>query len=143
MANVGGIRELRIIRGSTTYIKEPLTPAQAELLAQRTGLLFTVKAQLDDGDDAAIIQIVEGGGLVRLNGLQPSNSSWASIEIEEVGVDVPVPTISLTIQAAATAKLTSWHSYMYHDWQLRGSTGVVIAIGFGRTYIVRDRTRVT
>lgn len=141
MPNVGGIPELHIQRGATTYLSANLSPEEIDLIDGRTGLWFTVKEQLDDSDEDAILQIQEGVGLVRLNGVQPSNSSWASITINEIVIPPNPPTIEMIIHAAATQHLTSWNSYLYHDLQLR-EEGVIVGFGFGRTYIVRDRTRV-
>ena len=135
------IDTLNIIRGDTIFIDKELTPAELELVDQRTGLWFTVKNQLDDVDEDAVIQITEGGGLIRLNGAVPTNSSWGRIAIEDVGdPGTPIWIISLTIEAQATALLGSWNSYFYHDFQMR-KEGRILTIGAGRTYIIRDRTR--
>jgi hypothetical protein len=65
-------------------------------------LTFSIKTKLRDADTAAIVTIVEGTGLTRLNGAA-TTAGWGSITInDEVAGD-----ITLRLESDATALLTS------------------------------------
>jgi hypothetical protein len=65
-------------------------------------LTFSIKTKLRDADTAAVVTIVEGTGLTRLNGAA-TTAGWGSITInDEVAGD-----ITLRLESDATALLTS------------------------------------
>jgi hypothetical protein len=60
-------------------------------ISGRTTLWLTAKRSRDQVDIAAILQITEADGLVRLNGAAAANAAWASITVtDEVAGDITV-----------------------------------------------------
>jgi hypothetical protein len=127
--------ELRIARGDTYIWVCQLAGGQKALLPSRTGLWFTLKRAYQDEDSEAKLQITEAGGLVVLNGAIPVLPAWGDLVVDEGN-----GTVTVTIQAEATALLTSYNSFWHYGMQLRTATAVT-TLKRGRAYIVRDVTR--
>ena len=83
------------LRGDTLRVSLPTMGD----ISTRTKLVMTVKANLTDADDQAVIQIVEGVGLVLLNAGQSVTASTASLTV----VDPTTGAVNLEIDASVTA----------------------------------------
>jgi hypothetical protein len=105
---------LTLIRGDTWA--QPVTALGS--LVGRTKLWFTVKSNESDPDSAAILQIVEGVGLVTLNGA-PATAGQGSIVV----TDAATGALTLNLAAAASAQLVL-ASRLYYDLQWLGPAGV-------------------
>lgn len=81
------------------YISIPI--ASLGDISLRTELWFTVKRNRSDADTQSIIQITEGGGLVRLNGAAYATPAHGSITV----TDAVAGDITIAIDEAATLLL--------------------------------------
>lgn len=98
-------------------------------IAGRNKLWFTVKARVDDADTAAVLQITEGGGLVRLNG---SASLPAGISTADGDINVTDETagdITITIEAAVTALFNTGQHFNYDIQVLTGTAVATKVVG--------------
>ena len=103
-------------------------------LSNRTKLVFTAKANVNDSDSMAVLQVLEGTGLVRLNGSGQVISSTASLTVTSDSTG----TVNLEIDASVTAALAvqdlAW------DVQVISSTGVTTPVR-GMLTVVADVTQ--
>ena len=90
------------VRGDT--LRKALTTVGS--VAARTKAWFTVKRKFNDPDSAALIQIIEGTGLVVYDGAVATNPALASLTIDNT-TGVPM----LVIDEALTAQFALWHAY--------------------------------
>jgi len=102
----------------------------------RTKLWFTVKTSENDQDSEALIQILEVGGLQRLNGAA-ATAGQGSIVV----TDATTGALTINLAAAATAQLAI-ASRLYYDVQWLGPNGVLTAAA-GRFTVLADVTRST
>lgn len=103
-------------------------------ITSRTKLWFTVKESEHDTDAAAKIQIVEGTGLVYLNGAAGS-SGQGSITV----TNATTGALTIALAAAATAQL-ELQQKLYWDVQYLSASGVQ-TIAEGTLKVVRDASR--
>jgi hypothetical protein len=126
------------VSGSTITLKrgDTLSAALAGLgsLAGRTKLWFTVKRALEDPDSAALVQIVEGTGLVTLNGAA-GTAGDGSVTV----TDATAGNLTVALAARATALLETWGTYTY-DVQILTASGVVTKAE-GAFVVLADATR--
>lgn len=118
------------LRGDTLSVSLPLLGN----LSTCTKLVMTAKSNLSDSDDQAVIQIVEGAGLLRFNGNVASDTTAANLTIQ----DATTGAVDLKIDAAVTAGLAiqdlSW------DVQVHLPSSIVSPVR-GTFSIVADVTR--
>lgn len=105
-------------------------------LAGRSKLYFTVKAALDDADTAAIIQVEESGGLLRLMGAA-GTSNQAALVVN----DATAGNITITVAAVAAA-LVPPATYYHYDVQKIVSS-VVTTVTMSDFIVTGDATRAT
>lgn len=107
-------------------------------LSDRTKLWVTGKYNVADPDSAAIFQVEETAGLLRIGGAAPVTGETATLTVtDEVAGDVTVE-----IGAAAAAKLRLVSDGVY-DAKWRNSDGEVIATAATALSISGDVTRAT
>lgn len=103
-------------------------------ITSRTKLWFTVKESENDADTASIIQIIEGTGLVYLNGAA-ATAAQGSLVV----TDATAGNVTITLAAAATEDL-ELSSRLYYDLQYLSAAGVT-TLTEGNAKVVRDATR--
>jgi hypothetical protein len=103
-------------------------------LSNRTKLVFTAKGNVSDSDSMAVLQILEGTGLARLNGSSQVNPGEASLIVTSVSTGE----VNLEIDASVTAALAVQD--LVWDVQAILSTGVTTPVG-GSLTVVADVTR--
>ena len=103
-------------------------------LSSRTKLVFTAKVSVNDSDLNAVLQILEGAGLVRLNGSNQVTSSSASLTVANISTG----TVNLEIDAIVTAALGIQD--LVWDCQAILSTGVTTPVR-GTLTVVADVTQ--
>lgn len=103
-------------------------------LAGRTKLWFTVKRWYDDADDDAVLMIVEGVGLTRLNGAAGTAGQGSVTVTDEATGDLTV-----VIAAAASAQLLPRETYLWDVQALLA--GGVVTRAQGAFTVVGDVTR--
>lgn len=106
-------------------------------LADADKVWLTVKhpSDLDDKDDeAALFQLTDADGLVRLNG-EEGTAADGSIDIDDPGTG----DITATLQAAAAWELSPSKQLRYDVQKLVGST--VSTLRSGKFYVLSDVTR--
>ncbi len=118
------------LRGDTLRFTLPLLGD----LSNRTKLVFTAKANLNDSDSMAVLQVIEGVGLVRLNGSGQAISSTASLIVTGVSTGA----VNLEIDASVTAALAVQD--LVWDVQAILSTGVTTPVR-GTLTVVADVTQ--
>lgn len=105
-------------------------------LVGRSKLWFTVKHRYDDADTAAILQIEETGGLLRLLG-----AAGTAIQGTLVVTDAATGALTLTLIPAASSLLIPGKHYLYDVQML---TGTVLRTLTAGTFVVSsDVTRAT
>lgn len=103
-------------------------------LVERDKLYFTVKGKLADADAAALIQIEESGGLLRLNGVEAAAGDGSlTVDNEMLG------NVTLRLEAAAAAKLVIAGGQFY-DLKLIDS-GEARPLTAGRLNVFATATR--
>ena len=118
------------LRGDTLRFTLPLMGD----LSSRTKLVFTAKANVNDLDSMAVLQVLEGTGLVQLNGSGQVISSTASLRVTSVSTG----TVNLEIDASVTAALAVQD--LVWDVQAILSTGVTTPVR-GTLTVVADVTQ--
>jgi hypothetical protein len=118
------------IRGDTLRISLPVMGD----LTSRTKLTLTVKADINDADSQAVLQIIEGTGLTRLNGAIPMDSGSASLTV----VNVTTGVVNLVMGANVTAQLAVCD--LVWDAQAILSTGITSPIR-GTLTVIADVTQ--
>ena len=103
-------------------------------LSNRTKLVFTAKVNVNDSDSMAVLQILEGTGLVRLNGSSQVISSTANLTVTSVLTGA----VNLEIDASVTAALAVQD--LVWDVQAILTTGVTTPVR-GTMTVVADVTR--
>jgi hypothetical protein len=103
-------------------------------ISTRTKLWFTVKESDNDPDTASILQIVEGTGLVYLNGAA-GTAGHGSVVV----TDTVTGALTITVQEDATAAL-ELASNLYYDIQWLHSGGTATPVD-GTFKVTRDATR--
>lgn len=103
-------------------------------LAGRTKLWFTAKSDRDDADSAAMIQVEETAGLLRLAGAAATAGQGTLTVTDAAAGDVRV-----TLVAAAAAAVTKGVKYHWDVQMLNGSG--VSTPGEGALRVVEDVTR--
>ena len=103
-------------------------------LSNRTKLVFTAKVNVNDSDSMAVLQILEGTGLVRLNGSSQVISSTANLAVTSVLTGA----VNLEIDASVTAALAVQD--LVWDVQAILTTGVTTPVR-GTMTVVADVTR--
>ncbi len=118
------------LRGDTLTVSLPVMGN----IATRTKLVMTAKASVADTDAQAVLQIVEGSGLVRLNGSGTGIVGAASLTV----TNATTGAVNLRIDAAATGQLAvrdlAW------DCQVFLTTGIATPIS-GMLSVVPDVTQ--
>lgn len=114
--------EITVYRGTTWMI------ALTELgsLATNSKLWFTVKEDLNDGDNAAILQIEKTDGLTRLNGAVYGTAADGALTID----DANAGNITITVKPAASKKIMP-RSNLHYDVKALTSAGVVTLLSDG------------
>ena len=118
------------LRGDTLRFTLPMMGD----LSSRSKLAFTAKANVNDSDSMAVLQILEGAGLVRLNGSSQVTSSCASLTVANISTG----TVNLEIDAIVTAALAVQD--LVWDVQAILSTGVTTPVS-GTLTVVADVTQ--
>ena len=118
------------LRGDTLRFTLP----QMGDLSNRAKLVFTAKANVNDSDSMAVLQVLEGTGLVRLNGIGQVFSSTASLTVSSVSAGA----VNLEIDASVTAQLAVQD--LVWDVQAILSTGVTTPVR-GTLTVVADVTQ--
>lgn len=93
-------------------------------IGSRTKLYFTVKARASDADSAALIQIEETAGLIRLAGAA-GTANQGTLLVN----DATLGNITLSLVGAAAAQLTPGTTYIYDVKMLVSATATVLAAG--------------
>lgn len=101
-------------------------------ISNRSKLWFTVKSELDDTDNDAVLQITESGGLIRVNGEAPGSSSIASITVD----NETLGNITIALDETLT-RLLAIGELKFYDIQVLRSTGAVNTLVQG-TLIAND-----
>ena len=118
------------IRGDTLRVALPLMGS----LTGRSKLVLTVKVSTSDTDLQAVLQVVEGIGLTRVNGSGSVNPASASLDV----IDATTGAVTLVVNADITAALAirdlEW------DTQVNFPTGIVSPLR-GSMTIVADVTQ--
>jgi hypothetical protein len=107
--------DISVRRGDTTTIS--LTGIGS--LVGRTKLWFTAKADIQDSDSLAVLQITESGGLVVLNGASPTTGQTATLTVTNEAEG----NVTIVITALATAVLSPFTAGAY-DIQMLVASGV-------------------
>jgi hypothetical protein len=118
------------LRGDTLRISLPLMGD----LSSRSKLVMTVKANVNDPDSQAVLQVVEGTGLMRLNGGIPLEATSANLAVANASTGAT----SLLIDANITAELAVRD--LIWDAQAILSTGIISPIR-GTLAVVADVTQ--
>ena len=118
------------VRGDTLRISLPLMGD----LANRTKLVMTAKANVNDTDTQAVFQVVEGTGLTRLNGSGLVTAGTASLTVTNASTGATALVIDPTTTAALAVRDLVW------DVQATQSTGITTPIG-GTFAVVADVTQ--
>ena len=107
-------------------------------LEGRTEVWFTLKRGYDYPDDAALLQITETGGLVRLHG-----AAVEAGEAAKAGIVVSAnnDTVTISVEAAITAQLAT--GTFQYDLQWKNATGDIYTVSLGTFTISGDVTRAT
>ena len=103
-------------------------------LNSRMKLVFTAKANVSDLDSMAVLQVLEGTGLVRLNGNGAVNSGTASLTVTNASTG----SVNLEIDASVTAALAIQD--LVWDVQAILSSGVTTPVR-GTLTVVADVTQ--
>jgi hypothetical protein len=103
-------------------------------ISGRSKLWLTVKASTEDADSAAIIQIEEGAGLIRLNGAAGTATDGTTTIINQV-----TGAVTFTLKPASTALLALSAGLIYDVQVLK--SGVVTTLTQGNFVVIRDATR--
>jgi hypothetical protein len=122
--------QITCLRGDTLSINLPLMGN----IVGRSKLVLTVKLSVNDDDAAAILQIMEGTGLVMLNGSSTTRTSDASLTVN----DATIGSVSLTVGATTTSQLMI--EDLVWDVQAYLSNGIVTPL-CGTLSVVGDVTR--
>jgi hypothetical protein len=122
--------QISCLRGDTLAVA---LPAMGNI-STRTKLVMTAKMNANEPDDQAIIQIIEGVGLVVSNGAETSMQSSANLTV----IDDVTGAVNLTINAEITAMLSVQD--LVWDVQAFLSSGIVTPI-CGMMSVVADVTR--
>lgn len=124
--------DITILRGDTVVIA--LTGLGS--ITTRTKLWFSIKdLPKSQADTAAIIELEETGGLLRLNGAT-TTTSYATLVVN----DATAGDITVTLKPAATAQLSIQDNLQY-DVQVLTAAGVVTTLTLGVADITEDVTR--
>ena len=118
------------LRGDTLRVSLPLMGN----LTGRTKLVLTAKATLSDSDSMAVLQVVEGTGLTRLNGGVASDADGGNLSVANASTGA----VNLVLSANTTASLAARD--LVWDAQAILSTGVVSPIR-GIMNVVADVTQ--
>ncbi len=118
------------LRGDTLRSSLPLMGS----LANRTKLVITVKANINDADDQAAFQVVEGIGLTRLNGNGTVTAGTANLVV----ADPTTGTVNLEVDASVTSMLAICD--LVWDVQVYFADGITTPIG-GVMSVVADVTQ--
>ena len=103
-------------------------------LSNRSKLIYTAKANINDSDSMAVLQVLEGTGLVRLNGSSQVICNSASLTVTNDSTG----TVNLEIDASVTAVLAV-QDFVW-DVQAILSTGVTTPVR-GILTVVADVTQ--
>jgi hypothetical protein len=98
------------------------------VLTGHAKLWFTVKAHLADPDSAAVVQIEETGGLLRLNGAAASSGNGSLLVTDAI-------TGALTVTVAAPATATVLPRGDYH-YDLQALSGTIVRTLTGGVFVV-------
>ena len=124
--------DITILRGDTVVIA--LTGLGN--ISTRAKLWFSIKdLPKSQADTAAIIEVEETGGLLRLNGTA-TTASYATLVV----TDATAGNITVTLKPAATAQLSIQDNLSY-DVQTMTAAGVVTTLTLGVADITEDVTR--
>lgn len=118
------------LRGDTLRIE---LPPMGDL-STRSKLVFTAKACVEDSDDRATLQVVEGIGLMRLNSSDPVDLAAGSLVVNEASTG----TVILSIDASITSKLAIQD--LVWDAQVFLATGISTPIS-GTMSVIADVTQ--
>lgn len=91
-------------------------------LTGRSALYFTAKRSTRYGDAHAILQVKEGTGLIRLNGAEPANASWASLVI----TDEAAGSGYLELEENATSSLDEVRPLEFDLKMIRGGASTLV-----------------
>jgi hypothetical protein len=122
--------QITCLRGDTLSVSLPLVGN----IIGRTKLIMTVKLNVNDDDEASILQIIEGAGLVALNGASTLLTSSASLTV----TDPTAGAVNLVIAASATCQLMI--EDLIWDVQVYLASGIVTPL-IGTFSVVGDVTR--
>jgi hypothetical protein len=103
-------------------------------LTSRSKLVMTAKVHVSDPDELAVFQVVEGVGLVRLNGSPSTTSAMASLTV----ADPNTGRVNLEIDASVTAEFAVID--LVWDVQAYLSTGIATPIN-GTMTVIADVTQ--
>ena len=106
-------------------------------LVGRTKLWFTVKDDTNAADTLAVIQILETGGLVRLNGAAATAGDGSLVV-----TDADLGNVTITLAATASAALAV--SLVRSTWDIQRLVGTVVTtLATGSFTVAADATRST
>jgi hypothetical protein len=105
-------------------------------LVGRTKLWFTVKTLDGDSDTAAILQIEETSGLIRLNG-----AAGTALQGSLTVTDATLGNLTISLVPAASAQLVAQQTYRYDVQKLTGT--VVNTLTQGAFTVQTDVTKAT
>jgi len=109
-------------------------PGYALDLSDQTAVYFTVKQQLADDDDKALVQIKSGTGLLYVEKKEA--------EFATDGVLTPAETTLRVVLAARSASLLESYAGPAHYWDIKKiTTSGPILVATGRTVISLPSTR--
>ena len=124
---------IEVQRGDTLT----LTVTRLGDISARTSFWFTIKADTDDVDTAALVQIEETAGLLYINGAAAGTAANGSITVTDaVAGDLTV--VLAAVEAAKLPVLGRW----YYDFQMLTASGVTTVLR-GRAILTGDATRET
>lgn len=118
------------VRGDTLRAFLPLMGN----LTDRIKLTLTVKSSINDVDAAAVLQVIEGAGLVRLNGRVAADTAYASLTV----TDALTGAVKLVVDASVTARLAAQD--LIWDCQAILPTGVISPV-CGTLMVIPDVTQ--
>lgn len=108
-------------------------------ISSRTKLWFTAKQSKDKSDDDAILQVLEGTGLIRLN-KAATTAAWAIIDV----TDASTGEVDITIYAAATSALVAMQGLVWDVKELiAASPADAVTLTDGLLNVVPSVTRAT
>ena len=121
---------ITIIRGDTLRVRLPVVGN----VVSRTKLILTAKADINDSDDEAVFQVMEGVGLLRWNGANTNQTSYATLIVQ----DATIGNIDLELEPSLTSTLAIRD--LVWDLQVTLSDGITSPIS-GTVTVVADVTR--